>query len=101
VDTGSRQETRQNKNLEPRFDSIEAERALELENVGAAPRQVVQISQGSANRVAAAAVDLGKLRLAGWNNCLDRQASAGFADDLQPGLLLTRMLVEVHLRLSQ
>jgi hypothetical protein len=57
--------TRQIKNLEPRFDSIETERALELENVGASPRQVVQISQGSANRVAAAAMDFGKLRLAG------------------------------------
>jgi hypothetical protein len=30
VETGSRQETRQNKNLEPRFDSIEAEKALLL-----------------------------------------------------------------------
>jgi hypothetical protein len=30
VDTGSRQETRQNKETEPRFDSIETEKALVL-----------------------------------------------------------------------
>jgi hypothetical protein len=30
VDTGSRQENASNKNLEPRFDSIETEKALDL-----------------------------------------------------------------------
>jgi hypothetical protein len=41
VDTGSRQENASNKNLEPRFDSIEAEKALGVKRTSTSVRRVM------------------------------------------------------------
>src|SRR6202011_4954188 len=49
---------------------------LEFKDVGASPRQFLQISQGSANRVAAAAMDFCKAWRAGRIDRLDRQIPA-------------------------
>jgi hypothetical protein len=77
------------------------ENALELEDVGASPRQFVQISQRSANRVAAAAMNFYKVWRAGRIDRLDRQIPADVADNFEPRSLQTMMLVEVHLPLLQ
>jgi hypothetical protein len=55
---------------------------LEFEDVGASARQLAQIGHGAADRVAAAAIDLGKVgRLVGIDR-LDGQISALLANDL-------------------
>jgi hypothetical protein len=77
------------------------ENALELEDVGASPRQFVQISQRSANRVAAAAMDFYKVWRAGRIDRLYRQIPADVADNLEPRPIQTMMLVEVHLPVLQ
>ena len=75
---------------------LRSKNALELEDVGASPRQFVQIGQRSANRVAAAAMDFCQIWRAGRIDRLDRQIPADVADNFEPRPFQTMMPVEVH-----